>query len=174
MTYYRLKNMIKSTDFSDEFLRDIQNVDMHLWLNGRMLVKSDRASMSAHTELRSPFLDSDVMKYASLLPMEYFTDTKYSKRILRDIISPRLPDGYLNRPKQGFDFPLSDMLRGVWANRLQSVIYDGGLDKYGVFNMPYLRVLLRQHNKKTHDHSRILWAILQFDAFFNWVSNFKH
>ena len=148
-------------------LKQAQCVDLHLWLSGRMLVKSDRASMATGIELRSPLLDNELAKIAFSLPIDYMSGAGQTKKILKEIIAPLLPEGYLNRPKRGFVFPLAEMLRTVWADRVHTTLRDPLLEDMGIFNLKMFRQLEVEHFSKKNDHSRILWAILQFDAFFH-------
>jgi asparagine synthase (glutamine-hydrolysing) len=46
-------------------------------------------------ELRSPFLNLDLVRFALHLPIEWRTD----KKILKDTFSPLLPDEIVNRKK---------------------------------------------------------------------------
>ncbi|MEM6603407.1 MAG: asparagine synthase (glutamine-hydrolyzing) [Pseudomonadota bacterium] len=148
-------------------MKQAQFVDLNIWLAGRMLVKADRASMSAQIELRAPFLDKALCEFLFTLPYSYFQRDGRAKILLRDLIRPFLPDDYLNRPKRGFVFPLAEMLRTKWSERMHTVINDPVLEQMGIFNHSVLRKIYREHCSKRHDHSRLLWAILQLDAFFN-------
>jgi len=50
----------------------------------------------AHTlELRNPFLNLDIVRFALHLPLEWRTD----KKILKDTFGPILPDSIVNRKK---------------------------------------------------------------------------
>src|SRR5699024_3834659 len=48
----------------------MQHVDLFSWLHGDILVKADKITMSNSLELRVPFLDSEVFRVASTIPLE--------------------------------------------------------------------------------------------------------
>jgi len=139
--------------------------DMKFWLPGRMLTKSDRASMAASIEMRSPFLDLDLTAYGLQLPHHFLKHPLGGKKIIRDIAKKYLPVAHLKRPKQGFVMPLAELLRGDWRNRLEAVINDKAFSETNLFNMAVLKKMMYAHISKHQDHSRILWAIIQLEAF---------
>ena len=49
----------------------MQYVDMHLWLVHDILMKGDKMGMANSIEVRVPFLDKEVFKLASSLPVDY-------------------------------------------------------------------------------------------------------
>ena len=49
----------------------MQYIDINLWMVGDILLKADRMSMANSLELRVPFLDKEVFKLASTLPLKY-------------------------------------------------------------------------------------------------------
>src|SRR5262249_40850281 len=77
-----------------------------------LLVKADRASMLHSLELRSPFLDTALVEFASRLPASLVrrgTTMKWGlKRAFRDLI----PAEIQGRRKMGFGVPLGTWFRG--------------------------------------------------------------
>jgi asparagine synthase (glutamine-hydrolysing) len=68
--------------------------------------------MANGVEVRSPFLDWQLVTYTFALPPDTKFDGVYSKRILRDALTGILPDAIRTRTsKLGFESPLVD-----WAN----------------------------------------------------------
>jgi asparagine synthase (glutamine-hydrolysing) len=56
----------------------------------------------AHTlELRSPFLNNDIIRFAMHLPLEWRTD----KKILKDTFGPMLPSSIVDRKKEALKNP---------------------------------------------------------------------
>lgn len=158
------KYFAKASQTTGDILRQAQFVDLYMWLAGRMLVKADRASMAAHTELRSPFMDYELADYSFSLPTDYLFH-KNPKKILKEIAEPFLPKNYLNQPKRGFVFPLAEILRNEWSNRLDIVCHETSLIQMNILDGKYLRNLMRDHFTKKNDNSRILWAVIQLDSF---------
>lgn len=72
----------------------------------------DGCSMAAGVEVRSPFLDWQLVTYTFALPAETKYDGTTAKRILRDALTGILPEAIRTRQtKFGFESPLVD-----WAN----------------------------------------------------------
>ncbi|MFY4858280.1 asparagine synthase (glutamine-hydrolyzing) [Aliarcobacter butzleri] len=67
-----------------------------------LLSRADRMSMSHGVEMRLPFLDMDIIKFAMNLPLNKKMSLKKSKIILRNIGSSILSKELLTRPKIGF------------------------------------------------------------------------
>ena len=110
-------NMLRSIDtpngmdkLSLTLLRDMQTV-----LVSDMLVKTDRTSMHAGVEIRSPFLDHHVAEMAMAIDGRNKIAWGHGKKILRDIYKNDLPENVFNSPKQGFEIPLNE-----WFMDLQS------------------------------------------------------
>jgi len=97
-------------------------VDLMTSLPDDMLTKVDRMSMAHGLEVRVPFLDHRLVEFSLSLPPHWLVSPfpVEGKRILRKLAAPLLPDGILNRPKQGFVVPLNDWLQ----LRFRSMLHD--------------------------------------------------
>ena len=94
--------------------------DIITYLPSNLLVKTDRASMHNSLEIRSPYLDNDLVSLVWSLP-DNFILYKNEKIILREILKEKLGSNFVNRKKQGFEPPLYDWLKGTlnqWAKDL--------------------------------------------------------
>ncbi|HEY9164337.1 MAG TPA: asparagine synthase (glutamine-hydrolyzing) [Magnetovibrio sp.] len=99
-----------------------QILDTGMYLPDDVLVKTDRASMAASLEVRTPFLNADLARFAWSLPFEQMDPARHGlKAILKDLLARHLPREEFERPKQGFDAPIRQWLRGelkVWGEDL--------------------------------------------------------
>jgi asparagine synthase (glutamine-hydrolysing) len=75
---------------------DSQKSDIFNELSFYHLPRLDKMSMAHTLELRNPFLNLDIVRFALGLPLEWRTD----KKILKDTFSPILPDEIISRPKE--------------------------------------------------------------------------
>lgn len=92
-------------------------LDFVSYMRDGVLVKVDRTTMWYGIEARSPFLDRHLIHFAQSLPVSFKTSDGVFKRILRSVVSDRLPEiGHL--PKRGFGVPLLD------ANPIQNEYRD--------------------------------------------------
>jgi asparagine synthase (glutamine-hydrolysing) len=93
-------------------------IDVETYLEGDILAKVDRASMSVALEAREPLLDHKLIEFGFSLPDKYkFRDGK-SKWILRNILYRHLPKELVERPKQGFAIPITEWLKTSLRNDL--------------------------------------------------------
>jgi len=141
--------------------------DMHLVLPGDMLVKVDLMSMANSLEVRSPFLDYEVVDFAAGLPADYKISGLGRKRIVQDAFREILPTELYNRPKQGFEVPLLQWFR----TDLKSWIFDELLEKkfveqQGLFRFEGIAALRNQlESGNPGDATARIWALLVFQ---NW------
>jgi asparagine synthase (glutamine-hydrolysing) len=142
--------------------------DMHLVLPGDMLVKVDLMSMANSLEVRSPFLDYEVVDFAAGLPAEYKISGLGRKRIVQDAFRAILPPELYNRPKQGFEVPLLNWFRG----ELKGWIFEELLDKkfveqQGLFNYDGISTLRKQlESNNPGDSTARLWALIVFQHWY--------
>ena len=87
-------------------IKRMQHVDLHTFLPDDLLVKVDRASMACSLEVRPPLLDHRLVEFAVSLDPSLLRDGGTGKRLLRQVIGPRLPASILERPKKGFSMPV--------------------------------------------------------------------
>lgn len=85
--------------------------DYGQYLPDDVLVKVDRASMAASTEVRSPFLDYRLVELAARLPNDLLTDGRRGKLALRRLATRHLPPAVTDAPKHGFGVPVGEWLR---------------------------------------------------------------
>lgn len=89
-----------------EMINDVLYTDMSLVLANDMLTKVDLMSMANGLEVRSPFLDYEVVDFLFTLPDKYKINSNLRKSVLQDAYRDQLPDELYNRPKKGFEVPL--------------------------------------------------------------------
>ncbi len=143
----------------------LSELDFHTYLPGDILFKVDMASMATGLEVRSPFLDREVIDFATHLPLSYKLDGSSRKHILLEAFKDLLPPAIRNRPKKGFGVPVAAYLRGEWHNLAEEALFDSSLTRNGFFDGPQLRKLWQEHQSGRRDHSYLLWSLLLFALF---------
>jgi asparagine synthase (glutamine-hydrolysing) len=138
----------------------MQHVDLFTWLRGDILVKADKVTMANSLELRVPFLDHEVFRIASQVPLEQKITRETTKYALRRAIADIIPAHVINRRKLGFPVPIRHWLREdmyPWAvDIVRQSQTDHLLDKQAVLAM------IEEHRTGGIDHSRRIWALLMF------------
>jgi asparagine synthase (glutamine-hydrolysing) len=143
----------------------MQYVDLFTWLRGDILVKADKMTMANSLELRVPFLDPEVFKVASTLPVDQRVTKETTKYALRRALEQIVPPHVLNRRKLGFPVPTRHWLaEGLhdWARQVvEESQTDEWLDKKQVLAM----LTAHRDNQRSGspvDYSRKLWTLLVF------------
>jgi len=85
-----------------------------LYLQDDILAKVDRAGMMNSLEVRSPFLDLDLVNFVRRLPTRFKLRRGRTKYLLRQAMRPFLPSWIIDRPKHGFAVPMAQWLREDW------------------------------------------------------------
>jgi asparagine synthase (glutamine-hydrolysing) len=151
-------------NISGNDLNEVLLADMQLVLTGDMLVKVDMMSMANSLEVRSPFLDQDVVDFAFGLPAAYKINNTMKKRIVQDAFRSLLPEALYNRPKQGFDIPLLQWFRNDLWNRIdKDLLGDAFIREQGIFNPTYISALKQKlTSSNPEDAHETIWALVVF------------
>lgn len=121
-----------------------------LYLQDSILTKIDRASMMHSLELRSPFLDIEVVDMVRRMPWQLkFNGAVGGKFILKRALKGCVPDEILKRSKKGFGMPI-----GKWfANGAFQL--DAGLP--AELNAAFVFDRLADHKSGIRDDRAFLW-----------------
>ncbi len=112
----------QAADANLDDVATMQLVDVNTWLPGDILVKADRVSMAHGLELRTPFLDREVMTVASRLARVEKTAAGTTKFALREAVNDLLPQEVDERVKLGFPVPMGHWLSGGMYGYAEQVI----------------------------------------------------
>ncbi|GAB3197968.1 asparagine synthase (glutamine-hydrolyzing) [Pontibacter aydingkolensis] len=146
---------------------DLNNVlcaDWHLVLANDMLPKVDLMGMANGLEIRSPYLDHRVVKYAFSLPAKSKINGAGQKRILIDTFKDILPVELLTRRKKGFEIPLQDFLATKGQDLVQELLSDYLIKAQGIFSCEEIRLLRKSIADKRGGGTQQtkLWSLLVF------------
>jgi asparagine synthase (glutamine-hydrolysing) len=126
-----VRDVTRSLDTTDALER-LFYYDLRGWLADDLLLKKDKMGMSASIEARVPYLDQDVVDFATRLPAHMKIRGMKRKYIFRKVIHDYLPRDILARPKVGFAVPLADWFRGELREFMRTHVAEPGgfLDDY--------------------------------------------
>jgi len=140
----------------------LQRLDVETYLPGDLLLKADLVSMAHSLELRSPFLDHEVVALGLALPDSLKMRRREGKVALRRAFADLLPPEVTTRGKTGFGVPLGRWFR----SDLREVAHDLLLSERGWFRPEAVRRLLDEHGSGRADHGHRLWCLLMLEL---WV-----
>jgi asparagine synthase (glutamine-hydrolysing) len=157
-------NEIFKWNISGNDLNEVLLADINLVLLSDMLVKVDMMSMANSLEIRSPFLDQEVVEFSFGLPATYKIDGQMKKRLVQDAFRNMLPPELYNRPKQGFDIPLLDWFRKeLWSKINDDLLSDNFIQEQQIFDPNTIRQLKQKlHSSNPEDSHETIWALLVF------------
>ncbi len=140
------------------------------YLQEDILVKIDRASMATSLEVRSPFLDPELVEFALGLPINLRLRGRTGKHILRTLMRGRLPDGLIDRRKVGFGVPLNQWLRESQRDLLLDNLSPSRLRAQGIFEPHAVSMIMEEHLSGRANWGHQLWLILLFQLWHRrWV-----
>jgi len=137
----------------------LQLLDLETYLPGDLLLKADLASMAHSLELRSPFLDHEVVALGLALPDSLKTHGREGKVALRQAFAGELPPEVAGRGKTGFGVPLGRWFR----SDLRDAAHDLLTVDRGLFRPDTVQRLLEQHEAGHADHGHRLWCLLMLE-----------
>jgi asparagine synthase (glutamine-hydrolysing) len=140
-----------------------------LYLQDGVLAKVDRASMAVGLEVRSPFLDPEMVRLAFALPADLSLGPWQTKKLVRSMLAGRIPPGILRRPKKGFGMPVSRWLRTGLKTLLDEHLDPRKLAREGVFRPEVVSRLVAEHLSGKFNHRKELWNLLVFEM---WLSRY--
>jgi asparagine synthase (glutamine-hydrolysing) len=120
------------------------------YLQDDILVKTDRASMQFALELRTPFLDNDVVEFARRLPRWMKMHKGQRKYLLKRAFQSALPAETLHRRKKGFGIPLARWLRELPV--------PADMDTTPGLDPGAMRQLWERHRTRRQDNRLALWC----------------
>lgn len=124
------------------------------------LVKTDRASMFASLELRTPFIDRDLVEFCSKLPYQVLMQHNQNKFLTKKIAEKYFSKEFIYRPKMGFGIPIGEWIKKEW----KSEFYDILMQKQNkvLIDYNYISQLLEEHCNGKMDHTHKLWILYVF------------
>lgn len=149
---------------ADNEASQMMAVDTLTYLPDDILVKVDRAAMSASLETRAPFLDRRTVEHAWRLPIAAKVGGRGGKQVLREILWRHLPQTLVDRPKQGFSVPLDDWLRGPLSDWVGDLLASDAVRRVGLLEPAAVANLWERHRRGMEQAGTRLWPLLMLQA----------
>ncbi len=143
----------------NDVLRRTQAGMMYGFLQSSILTKLDRASMLNSMELRSPFLDLDVVEASLAFPARDQLRGGSAKRFVKSVAERWTPRALVHQKKRGFRLPVRRLTRGVMATEIKKYLNPEVARTVGVFKPDALERISQEHFEKGLDHSKKIWTV---------------
>ncbi len=145
---------------SDDIVNRYLFADQHYYLPDDILYKCDRMSMAHSLEVRPPFLDHRLVEFAGRLPPHLKISGRETKRVLRHLMRNKIPSAILDRPKEGFDIPAHEWLRGPLRPLLLEALGTESVRRAGVFAPEAIGSVVQRHLARKENLGYHLWGLL--------------
>ena len=129
---------------------------VNFFLKSQTLRKTDRIGMYNSLEIRSPFLDNEVIDIIRQIPHQFKFRNGTNKYILKKLALKIFPSKFVNRKKIGLTTPISKMIHSkkleFKLDNIQNIGFE--IDKF-----------LDEQNKFVKDNRLELWNLKILDNF---------
>ncbi|MCW6038007.1 asparagine synthase (glutamine-hydrolyzing) [Spirulina subsalsa FACHB-351] len=135
-------------------------LEQRFFLTDHNLTYTDKMSMAVGVEVRVPFLDLDLVEFASQIPPQYKQRGRQGKWVLKKAMEPYLPRDVIYRPKSGFGAPLRNWMRHELRELLADVLSEQSLKHRGLFDSSAVQQLINDNDQGTIDASYTLLSLI--------------
>lgn len=132
-----------------------------VYLPDDILVKMDRASMLHSLEVRSPFLDTELVDYVNRLPHRLKFHRGKTKWIFKRALQRQqlLPREVICRRKKGFGIPVARWMREELQSYFREALIDDWPSNLPMFNQAEISRIWNEHVQHAANHYKELWAL---------------
>lgn len=156
-----LKNLYDNCEKNNyDYVTTMQNIDINTWLEGDILLISDKLPMSNSIELRVPFLDKEVLNISKELKLKQKVTQNNTKVFLRNAFKDIIPPHVVNKEKLGFPTPIRVWLKSDLGEYVRNTIYEANVSH--LINKDFAFKLLQEHIQGKKDNSRKIWTVFIF------------
>jgi asparagine synthase (glutamine-hydrolysing) len=157
-----------------------------------LLVVEDKLSMAHSLESRVPFLDNDIVDFATRIPVgmkltnlgdiirinenepgpkayRYYQRTRDGKLILRKAMQRIIPPEITEREKQGFSAPDASWFKGESINYVRRILYERSSRIFEFMDKNAVQSLIDEHLQGKQNRRLLIWSLLNFE---NWCQQY--
>lgn len=145
----------------------IMRYELGGYLQDDLLALADRVSMMNSMELRVPFLDVRLVSLLAGVSLSAKTGGGLEpKKLMRRMLSGRLPPELISQKKMGFQAPVSRWLAEDLSGFVADTLSPRALKKSGFLNFSEVARMRGDHLSGRRDHSDRLYSALMFELWF--------
>ncbi|QHT71250.1 asparagine synthase (glutamine-hydrolyzing) [Rhodocytophaga rosea] len=143
----------------EQYLQQALQYDREHFLSADVLAITDRMTMQASLEARLPYLDAHLSALMESIPASVLLQ-KGKKWILKDILSRKGGQAYVQRSKEGFGMPFGQWLKSVNGKFLRELLQNRKALLYEHTSYAEINKLVQLHLAGKSDYSSELWTIV--------------
>ena len=169
----------------EDYINHSLYLEAKTFLHG-LLVVEDKLSMAHSLETRVPFLDNDLVDFASRVPvnlklgklgevvelnenepgaktLKYFERARDGKLLLRQAMQRYIPPEVTEGEKRGFSAPDASWFRGESIDYVRAKLIDGQTQIYEFLDRDAVVALVNQHLEGKQNRRLLIWSLVYLE-----------
>jgi asparagine synthase (glutamine-hydrolysing) len=148
-------------------LEDVLLAEFHTKMQEDFLMNEDRTSMANGLEVRVPFLDRDLVRFAMSIPVDIKMKNGELKHLFRKAMAGVLPQHALKKKKWGFAFNPYYQFQKDLKTVAERILTRQRVEDRGVFNYAYLKKIMdHPPHPRLRWHYFFLWLAVGLEIWF--------
>jgi len=140
--------------------------DYQIRLPDHPVMVSDRIAMAHGLEVRSPFMDHQLVEYMARVPVQYKVRGRSLRYLQKRLAERYLPDEITRFPKQGFATPAMYLLKDQFRRIVPILMTGSHLASAGLIDADATNHLVHEHMRGRSDHGNRLWVLLNAEIWY--------
>ncbi len=136
-------------------------------LPDQVLAFTDRLSMAHSLEIRTAFLDTQVMEFAARIPERFKIRDQDVKMVLKRAARPYLPASAIDRPKEGFVLPVNQWLQGWLFDYAKAALSPDELAHHGLFKATEVNSIMTRFQAGESQLANKILSLLSFQIWYD-------
>jgi asparagine synthase (glutamine-hydrolysing) len=150
-----------------DYINRMLYADLKISLPADMLWKVDTMSMRHSLEVRVPLLDHRVCELAFTIGGGWKIRNGRSKYVFIETFKDILPKSLHNRPKWGFEMPISKWLKSDLRYLIEENLSQERINREGIFHYPAVKKLIDNLMANRSDTSWQIWNLIVFQVWYS-------
>lgn len=150
-------------------LNRVLEAEFLTFLPDQVLTFVDRLSMAHSLEVRTAYLDTDVVEFVAAIGGHRKIACGQTKRLLKLAAKRFFPDDMVNRPKEGFIMPVTEWLRDDLEHYVRDTLAPSRLARHGLFQPSAVQSMIDRLYRDGGDYSAVnkLLVLLTFQEWYD-------
>ncbi|HIB66382.1 MAG TPA: asparagine synthase (glutamine-hydrolyzing) [Phycisphaerales bacterium] len=165
-TQAHLKSIMSDLTAGDPTNR-ILETEFLTQLPDQVLAFTDRLSMAHSLEIRTAFLDTQVMEFVARIPERFKIRDRDVKVALKTAARPYLPASAIDRPKEGFVLPVNQWLQGWLFSYAKEALSPSELKRHDLFSAKEVTSLLNRFEGGDAGLANKILSLLSFQIWYD-------
>lgn len=145
-------------------LNKLLYLEIYTFLVDHNLNYTDKAGMAHSVEIRVPFLDIELVEFATQIPPSLKLKGKETKYVLRKLAERYLPKDVIYRPKTGFGAPVEHWVRHELDDFIEERLSKEELEAQSIFDQKRVRQIILDNKIGKINASYNIWSILAIQS----------